>query len=290
MIFLKNKNMEKLPIKVYDGIFSHFPYSCMNCNSDQMVWIVNPPVSDVKDGDVVVFTDESLIKVKEFKDKNIVKIAWFIESPVIVNQNVIFDYIDDFDEIYTVRRDFLEKSPKFKFLPYWCMWIKPEDRKMYSKSKLVSIIASHKRFAPGHHLRHEVISKLGPKFDLYGNGYRPIGDKIEGLKDYRFSIVIENCKQDYYFTEKLMDCFVTGTIPIYWGCPSIGNYFDPNGILQFDSISELNDILNNLSEDQYNKMLPYVHINFNKALKYKSPEDYMIDNLFKTFTNTIDGK
>ena len=53
-------------------------------------------------------------------------------------------------------------------------------------------------------------------------------DKIDGLRDYRYHFCIENIKRDYWFTEKLIDCFVTGTIPIYWGCPSI-----------FDNISEL---------------------------------------------------
>lgn len=265
--------MEKVKIKVFDGIFSHNPYSCLNCESENMEWIVNP--SEVNDGDVVVFTDASLDKVKLFADKRIYKIAWFIESPVIMNQNIIFGYIDDFDEIYTCRKDFLEKSSKFKFLPYWCMWIKPEDRKLYDKTKLVSIIASHKRYAPGHALRHEVIAKI-KGIDLYGNGYRSIGDKLEGLKDYKFSITIENCKQDYYFTEKLMDCFVTGTVPIYWGCPT-NKFFDSNGILTFNSISELQSIIDRIynERDLYEKMLPHIKINFDIATQFKSPEDYM---------------
>ena len=62
---------------------------------------------------------------------------------------------------------------------------------------------------------HEVIQKFGNKMTVFGRGYDPIEFKIDGLKDYRFSVVIENCKRDYWFTEKLIDCFVTGTIPIY---------------------------------------------------------------------------
>ena len=66
--------------------------------------------------------------------------------------------------------------------------------------------------------------------------------------DYRFSIVIENCKRDYWFTEKLIDCLRTGTIPIYWGCPSIGDFFDIRGFILFDDINDLENILNNLTE------------------------------------------
>ena len=32
-----------------------------------------------------------------------------------------------------------------------------------------------------------------------------------------FSVCIENDVYDTYFTEKILDCFATGTIPIYKG-------------------------------------------------------------------------
>ena len=99
-----------------------------------------------------------------------------------------------------------------------------------------------------------------------------------GLKDYMYSIVVENGKHDLYFTEKLIDCFRTGTIPIYWGCPSIGDYFDIDGIIMFDNINELNEILNHLNEEHYAKMLPHVKNNFKKAENYLLVEDWLYKN------------
>lgn len=266
-------------IKVFDSIFSHNPYSCFNCDSDYMEWDVNP--TEINDGDIVFFTEHDLKKVLDYKDMDIKRIGWLLESPVIVDQSEVFKYLDYFDEVYTCREDYLSISPKFKFLPVWCTWIKKQDRRIYEKNKMISIIASFKRQTNGHRLRHNVVHSLGDKMTVYGSGYNRIDDKLVGLKDYRFSIVIENTKQNFYFTEKLLDCFVTGTVPIYWGCPSIGKFFDENGIITFDNMDDLNNILNTISEETYNNMKTAILNNFNTSMKYKTAEDYLINyNIF----------
>lgn len=267
--------MKRKKIKVFDSIFSHNPYSCFNCDSEYMEWDVNPIT--INDGDIVFFTEHDLHRVIEYKDKNIKKIGWLLESPAIINQNKIFDYLDYFDEVYTCREDFLNLNSKFKFLPVWCTWIKENDRKIYEKNKMISIISSYKRQTKGHRLRHVIISLFGDQMDVYGSGYRPIDDKLIGLKDYRFSIVIENTDENFYFTEKLLDCFVTGTVPIYWGCPSIGKFFDEKGILSFKNIDELNNILTNVNEFTYDNMKESIKNNFEIAVKYKTAEDYLIN-------------
>jgi hypothetical protein len=270
--------MERKKIKVFDSIFSHNPYSCFNCDSEYMEWIVNP--KEINDGDIVFFTEHDLDKVLLYKDRDIKRIGWLLESPVIINQEKIFEYIGYFDEIYTCREDYLTRSSKFKFLPVWCTWIKEDERNIYDKNKMVSIIASFKRQTDGHRLRHDVIHALGDKMDVYGNGYRKIDNKLIGLKDYRFSIVIENTKQNFYFSEKLLDCFVTGTVPIYWGCPSIDKFFNKDGIITFNHMDDLNAILNNIDENFYDTMKVAVKNNFDTAMKYKTAEDYLINYNF----------
>ena len=93
------------------------------------------------------------------------------------------------------------------------------------------------------------------------------------MKDYAFALVIENCKMDYYFTEKLVECIITGTIPIYYGCPNISKFFDLRGIITFNTQEELDDILSNLNEEKYNSMLEYAKINYEKA-----KNSYVLDN------------
>lgn len=267
--------MGKENIKVFDSLFSHDPYTCKNCESKYITWENNPSV--VNDGDKIFFTELDLHKVKEYVGRDVLKIAWLLESPVIMNQNKIFDYIDDFDIIFTCREDYLEKSPKFRLLPYWCSWIKYDDRLIYPKTKMNSIIASYKRQTDGHRLRHSIISAFNGHFDIFGTGYKPIDDKLDGLRDYKFSIVVENTRQNYYFTEKLLDCFATGTIPIYWGCPAIGDFFNTKGMLSFTDMDELNIIINSLNDNLYTEMLPYIKENFELMKKYNTPEDYLIN-------------
>ena len=97
-----------------------------------------------------------------------------------------------------------------------------------------------------------------------------------------FSIVIENCKEDYYFTEKLIDCFLTGTVPIYYGCPSIAKFFNEKGILSFSNPKECFDIITTLTKEKYDEMLPFIKENFEKAqgyTKFKINEKHIVELL-----------
>ena len=71
----------------------------------------------------------------------------------------------------------------------------------------------------GHVTRLDWVDRIGDQVDLYGRGFNEIVDKEEGLCDYRFSVAIENGQYKTYFTEKILDCFATGTIPVYLGAP-----------------------------------------------------------------------
>ena len=51
-----------------------------------------------------------------------------------------------------------------------------------------------------------------------------IVEKGEMLKPYHFSICIENTEYSDYFTEKILDCFASGVIPIYWGTKNVQKY------------------------------------------------------------------
>ena len=65
-----------------------------------------------------------------------------------------------------------------------------------------------------------------------------------------FSVIIENSCYDYNFTEKIIDCFIWNNTN-YWGCPSIHKFFNIKGILIFNTIDELDNILHNLSNNLY---------------------------------------
>jgi len=49
--------------------------------------------------------------------------------------------------------------------------------------------------------------------------------RASALEDFLFSMAIENSRENNYFSEKLTDCFLMDTMPIYYGCPNIKNFF-----------------------------------------------------------------
>jgi hypothetical protein len=257
-------------IKLVDSSFSHsvLGYCSDFQSSSNFRWERNKIDFN---NDTVVYTDSDLNK-SIGKPKSI---AWLIE-PIEINSspyNFVINNKDKFKIIFTHEKELLDRGVPFEFYPFGGCWISPETQKIYNKNKNISIIASSKNDTSGHRLRHQIVSKFKNLFDVYGRGYNPIEYKLEGLKEYRFSIVVENCKRDYWFTEKLIDCLRTGTIPIYWGCPSIGNFFNTDGFLIFNSIEELESILNNVDEKLYNEKFKFVEENFNLALNYILPDE-----------------
>ncbi len=207
-------------------------------------------------------------------------VVWLIEPRDLISH--IYSYVEQnafkFKKIWTHDADILQKYPHAVFVPLGGCWIKKEDQKIYSKNKSFSIIASGKRQLSGHILRHEIITASENSIDVYGNGYKYIPYKLEGLKDYRYHFAVENCKKDIWFTEKLIDCLVTGTIPIYWGCPSIHKYFNTEGFIIFDTLPDLKEKLKLCTPEYYESKLPAIKENFERAQKFILAEDWLYEN------------
>lgn len=63
---------------------------------------------------------------------------------------------------------------------------------------------------------HE-LRKLGVVVECYGSQTRPVANKILTLKQYQYSLCFENTYTPGYVTEKIIDSFLGGSRPIYWG-------------------------------------------------------------------------
>jgi hypothetical protein len=148
---------------------------------------------------------------------------------------------------------------------------------IYPKNKLVSMIASNKKMCPEHFFRHEMIQKFFGKCDHFGRGYNELKNKEDGLKDYCFSFAMENGTYQNMFSEKITDCFMTGTIPIYYGMPNIGDFFDINGIIILDN----NFKIENLSFELYESKMDSVKKNLQLAIDLLMAEDYLYKNFIE---------
>ena len=105
-----------------------------------------------------------------------------------------------------------------------------------TKSREISCITSNAMAFEGHRRRLRFIEtiKAWLDFDLYGRGFQPVADKWDALAPYRYSIVIENFRNSYYWSEKIADCLLAGTIPFYYGCTRIHDYFPPEVVVPID--------------------------------------------------------
>jgi hypothetical protein len=233
-------------------------------------------------GNFVFLTDRNLHDAGDIS--GVKKYAWLIESPHITpdSYNFVNNNPNLFDKIFTHSKKILQHSNAHLVPVGGCHLDENEIALYNNKTKLISMMYSDKKYTPGHILRHKIAaSECANYVDIMGSGKSGHHvKKIESCKDYKFSVVVENCKEDFYFTEKIIDCFLSGTIPIYWGCPSIGNFFNTKGFYQFDSLDELFDIVS-ASQALHNFYENNKHIieeNYNKALLYKIGEDYLYNN------------
>jgi hypothetical protein len=248
------------------------------------------------------------------KNNNYKYIFIQIESSMIIDKFLIkiINNPELFDYILTWDKRVLKLNNAIKFLPLLkYSWIKfPKEaginpylkyhyncnlnEEYNNKNFNISMLCSDKNWCPGHKVRHEIWNNQ-LEINIPRKFYKPCITKIlkifddniiisskrdkTEMFDSMFHICIENNNAKDYFTEKIIDCIISKTVPVYYGCPNIGEYFDLNGIIIINKNNYI-DIINNLTEETYYKMLPYIKKNYNTWLKMKS-----FENKFKQFLN-----
>ena len=276
----------KVKINMIGGGFQHDVCSSALNTPKYIEW--------VKDGsaNISIHIDYAIFQPVDKTKKNY---GWVAESSSIIPQVVdgvkknLQTLKENYEMIFTHDRRIVNLDPSFfKFtLPNACPWI--QNKKIYEKNKNISFIVSNKTITEGHRYRLQVLEKYKNYVDHFGMGftknlpwsYQENGSEESGkllaLKDYRFSFAFENDNYDSIFCEKITDCFVTGTIPIYVGNPNIGDFFDSNGIIMYDDSFEIE----NLTEEFYKSKLESINNNFQAAIDLPTSEDYFYTNYIR---------
>jgi len=219
-----------------------------------------------QDQEINIYIDNAIAAGVHHDIKNKDKaFGWICESKMIsphITEDVLVNYKkykNIYKKIFTYDQELIKLDPDFFeycFTGSNYPWTPRDEFGIHEKTKLVSFLSSNKNTCAGHSHRLDWANRLNGLVDFYGGvmGSQIIGGshcyhhnkKTEALKDYMFSIVIENCKMDTYFTEKITDCFANGAIPIYFGTDNIGSVFNADGIILLDEnfdISMLNEEL-----------------------------------------------
>ena len=192
----------------------------------------------------------------------------------------------------------------------------------FSSKKLITLIAGNKKSNEPGELYSErrrainyFIRKDPASFDLYGIGwdkfcpttkigkvllnrfpfintlfltknkcYRgKVNKKIEVLSKYKFCICYENSYLiPGYISEKIMDCFFSGCVPIYFGAPNITDYIPKNCFIDYRDFSNYDQIYNfitSMREEKYNEYITAIS-NFLKSEKvYPFSAECFVDTI-----------
>lgn len=246
----------------------------------------------LKDIDFTLFVDEIPRVQSDLSSINIIALQepneyFQLHDWVIKNQH-LFSFILTWDD------KVLNTCENAMYLPFGHTWFKPNQ---YETPKLKKFEVSHLcgklNRTYGHGLRHELLERKD-EISIPTNFYHTYGDR-NNIEDARlgkekifgfseFGVAIENVCHRGYFSEKILDCFLMRTIPFYWGCSNIDQFFNTDGIIKFNNIDDLIYIANQLDQNYYKSKEKVIKENWIKAQEYVDYEQNIanrIDEVFK---------
>lgn len=135
-----------------------------------------------------------------------------------------------------------------------------------AKTREVSMVYSPKamRHTFHHHrarFMRELVARM-PELDTFGRQTaRPLDDKADCLRDYRYHVAVENFIGPHHWTEKLADAFLGLALPFYCGCPNLGEYFPEDSFIRLDihdAAGAVETIRQAIAGREYDRRLPAI--------------------------------
>lgn len=197
------------------------------------------------------------------------------------------DSIKQLDRLFTCSARLLDRYDNAVFAPANGVWYGTKENggemrgDLYKyKCRNISMVCSDKALCEAQKYRIAVARQCmnSQDVDVYGKisgGY--LKHKGDALTDYRYSIAIENDRTPYYFTEKILDCFASMTVPIYWGATKIDDFFNADGIIKLKSNDpeEIDKVIKECTQQNYTDRLEAIKDNFRRVHEFLCLEDYI---------------
>ena len=172
------------------------------------------------------------------------------------------------------------------------LWGRVYDTNDIPKTKMVSMVSSDKEYCWLHKARKITARELYsyPEVDVLGtiDG----GDwksTREIYAPYMFSVAFENYIDDYWFTEKICNCFANKTIPIYFGAKKITEFFNSKGIIRVPYFEDIPAVIETLRkqgyERQYELRRDAIEDNFERVKKFEDFETWF----FNEYGDLLEG-
>jgi FkbM family methyltransferase len=191
-------------------------------------------------------------------------------------EKVPLDVYDVYYRVYTFDDDLVDGRKYFKFY-YPVLQPMLTQIPSFSEKNLCAMIATH---WPSERVKILDFFESKPENSLhvYGRapepyyfhkmhkgsipGYYSSEDKLETLKNYRFSICFENTHTTPgYITEKIFDAFAAGCVPIYWGPQNVGDYIPQDCFIDyqhFENDEEMYRFITSITENKYQLYIDHI--------------------------------
>jgi len=114
-----------------------------------------------------------------------------------------------------------------------------------------------------------------------------VQSKRQVIGGFRFALCFENCSFPGYITEKILDCFLAGCIPVYWGAPDITDFIPAETFIdfrRFGSFAKLNQYLADLPECEALRYLESARA----FLASKSCDRFDVDLLIRAWLDILE--
>ena len=254
-----------------------------NLHVDQLIWPLNKPpnelhVKDLGENDHIVIFPYGRTVLTANAQVNC-KVSLIIFEPKAIHARY-FNIIPILRYLY---HNILVRDPKLasKYnnvhsLSLANLWVEIDTHRLpdFLKRHGISLIASMKNDLEGHKLRHKLISldksHTHQLLTPLGRAYEQFDDIVTALAPFRYSVIVENCIEPHYFTEKILNCLACKTIPIYWGHESIKQYFDTSNWLFFNDLEDGYEKIKFASSGKHIVSQVKIHENYVQAKSYKN--------------------
>jgi hypothetical protein len=233
---------------------------------------------------IEIYTDRPVeVYIDQFtfdpKPKDGIRIIVLAEPLRDTWYHLVEDFPEYYDYVFTFDEKILATHPRAIHFNGMELWSK--DYSLGKKRFAVSTVVGGKNDArmKGYALRHEVWRNQEqitiPREFYLSDSYKwkevdyTTGTVLYGSKakmfDCMFHIAIENTSVKNYYSEKLLDCFNSHTIPIYYGCTNVHEFFNIFGMFVVKNIKELIKVCNSLTPEIYEGMRPAMEDNYNRV-------------------------
>lgn len=115
-----------------------------------------------------------------------------------------------------------------------------------------------------------------------------VEDKLRFIQDYKFTLACENSAQKGYITEKIVEAWAAGTVPIYWGAPDICEEFNEKAFINCMAYKNIDDVVKRVKEidsddKKYLEILQEPIMTFNSNAQKFVDDTFLLDFLTNIF-------